>query len=76
MKQTLSLILVLSFIAFAGCATSGRHHSYEYVIEHGSELGPLQKKINDLGKEGWIVQSFTVTDGGYKYFLLKREKVP
>jgi hypothetical protein len=68
--------IVLSFVLGAllvGCASPGRHHTYEYVIHHGQDLDAVQKKINEMGKEGWEVQSLSVIDDGYKYVVLRRE---
>jgi uncharacterized lipoprotein YmbA len=72
MKKHIALSVVLGAL-LVGCASPGRHHTYEYVIHHGQDLDAVQKKINELGREGWAVQSLSIGDGGYKYVVLKRE---
>ena len=72
MKKHIALSAVL-ITWLAGCATSGRHHTYEYVIHHGQDLNAVQDKINELGREGWALQSLSVGEGGYKYVVLKRD---
>jgi hypothetical protein len=73
MKKHIALSLALSAL-LVGCASPGRHHTYEYRIVHSDRVAEdVQKEINELAKDGWRVRSFGLGDGR-KYVILERRR--
>jgi len=74
------LVCVLS-LAFFGCASSSHHVVWEYkvlqVVQRNG-VSDVEKPLNDLAREGWILVSDSTTGEGLQVHtcVLKRPTRP
>ena len=64
MKSILIFVFAVGLLLTAGCATiPPESNAWEYRVMEGYVASDIQKRLNDLGNDGWIVvSSSTVTD--------------
>ena len=82
MKKKIVGIVVAAVLVCgaAGCATHGRDTAFEYKVLQVDANHSLEKQLNDLSQQGWLVVSITTsrldTDNRFPEViaLLKRPK--
>jgi len=57
MKSKLVVVLWVLVMLVSGCATS--HTAPEYKVLQGSRPSAIEKELNELGSQGWVVVSST-----------------
>jgi hypothetical protein len=62
MKTTLMTVLWSAALLVSGCATSHSHSAtWEYKVLEGYAPSGIEKELNKLGGDGWVVVSSTAT---------------
>jgi hypothetical protein len=77
MENTLLMVLCIVAILASGCATPHSDRTvWEYKVLTGYVPSDIEKQLNALGQEGWIVVSSTTVANGPTpvYIFLKRHK--
>lgn len=85
MKKYFPVLLACGALALSGCATPHQTAKWEYqtvILKNRSEAVPLDdpdagwvdedKIINEMAKDGWIVEGYSVDLASGQWFLLKR----
>jgi hypothetical protein len=79
MKNTLMIVLCSAAILVSGCASSHTHSAaWDYKVVEGYVATAVEKQLNQLASEGWIVvSSSSSVDSNMSYrvlVILKRHK--
>ncbi len=55
--KSLTLITLTALLLLTGCCTTHRSTAWEYRVVHASRAADLEQKLNQVGKEGFVIES-------------------